>query len=69
MRSASTLTAPCALISAPLWMSQACADLKKERNTMNRAECRALGVPKNVASNIEEEEKRRTENRYSVDVA
>ena len=33
---------------------------------MNRAERRALGVPKNVASNIEEAEKRRTVNTYSV---
>ena len=36
---------------------------------MNRAERRALGVPKTVASNIEEAEKRRTVNTYSVAVA
>ena len=36
---------------------------------MNRAERRALGVPKTVASNIEEAEKRRTANTYSVAVA
>lgn len=36
---------------------------------MNRAERRALGVPKTVASNIEEAEKRRTINTYSVAVA
>ena len=36
---------------------------------MNRAERRALGVPKIVASNIEEAEKRRTVNTYSVAVA
>ena len=33
---------------------------------MNRAERRALGVPKTVASNIEEAEKRRTVNTFSV---
>ena len=36
---------------------------------MNRAERRALGVPKTVASNIEEAKKRRTVNTYSVAVA
>ena len=68
-KSASTLTAPCAATSAPWWMCQAFADLKKERDAMNRAERRALGVPKTVASNIEEAEKRRTVNTYSVAVA
>ena len=36
---------------------------------MNRKERRALGVPKTIASNIEEAEKRRTVNTYSVAVA
>ena len=43
--------------------------IRIRRNTMNRAERRALGVPKTVASNIEEAEKRRTVNTYSVAVA
>ena len=68
-KSASTLTVRCGLISAPCLTFQACAGLKKERNEMNRAERRALGVPKTVASNIEEAEKRRTVNTYSVAVA
>ena len=63
------LIVPCALTSAPCLTFQACAGLKKERNAMNRAERRALGVPKTVASNIEEAEKRRTVNTYSVAVA
>lgn len=36
---------------------------------MNRADCRALGVKKDVAAIIEEAEKRRTINTYSVAVA
>lgn len=36
---------------------------------MNRADCRALGVTKDVAAIIEEAEKRRTINTYSVAVA
>ena len=36
---------------------------------MNRAERRALGVPKTVASNIEQAEKIRTVNQFSVAVA
>ena len=63
------LTAQCVQITAQFRMFPACADLKKERNAMNRAERRALGVPKTVASNIEEAEKRRTVNTYSVAVA
>ena len=68
-KSASTPNAPCVLTSAQCLTSPACAGLKKERNTMNRAERRSLGVPKPVASNIEEAEKRRTVNTYSVAVA
>lgn len=36
---------------------------------MNRAECRALGIPKTVASSIEQAERKRTVNTYSVAVA
>lgn len=36
---------------------------------MNRAQRRAFGVPANVAASIEESEKRRTVNQYSVAVA
>ena len=43
--------------------------IRLRRKAMNRAERRALGVPKTVASNIEEAEKRRTVNTYSVAVA
>ena len=43
--------------------------IRIRRKAMNRAERRALGVPKTVASNIEEAEKRRTVNTYSVAVA
>ena len=33
---------------------------------MNRAECRALGIPKTVASSIEQAERKRTVNTYST---
>ena len=36
---------------------------------MNRAQRRAAGIPKSISSSIEEAEKRRTANQYSVAVA
>lgn len=36
---------------------------------MNRAQRRAMGIPKNVASSIEDAEKQRTVNQFSIAVA
>ena len=46
-KSALTLTAPCVRTTAPWWMCQACADLKRGVLTMAEGKCRRRMIKEN----------------------